>query len=328
MKKYLFMISNIFIVGMLLGCSGNSTQSEAEKLFRKNPVTINWTDKQNKEISSFHTEVEVYSMNNRHKQNFELSNIYRLSVKLIDGVQYTRIDMGKQEGIDARSIITDGNELIIFNPITNKIDMRMPAFSDTERALKLFDSNNIGIGRINLDFVKSQANKLMLDINELENSPYISILVPELLLDSTEYETNISSKITFDTVSETLVSVENISIQPDGTTITSTLSPVYEEYNGEPVKIGTVLIVDTKVQELVGELPDDYINYNSEEDIEEITIEELEKMKATGSVFKEDFITFGNPADLSNIETVVELYTNIDINQVDDSEFKLFFMEE
>lgn len=328
MKKYLFMFPIIFIVGLFFGCSGNSTQTETEKLFKKNPVTINWTDKQEKGISSFHTEVEVYSMNNRRKQNFELTNTYSLSVKLIDGVQYTRIDMEKQEGMEARSIITDGDELIIFNPMTNKIDMRMPAFSDTESALKFFDSNNIGISRINLDFVKNQANKLMLDINELENSPYLSVLVPESLLDSTEYEKNISSKITFDTVSETLVSVENISVQPDGTTITSTLSPVYEEYNGEPIKIGTVLVVDTKVQELVGELPDDYVIYDSEEDIEEITIEELEKMKATGSVFEEDFMTFGNPADLSNIETVVELYTDIDINQVEDSEFKLFFMEE
>ena len=324
MKKCLLIIL-VLVTGIIIGCSGNSSQKEAEKLFQKNPVTINWKNNQEKDITSFHTEVEVYSMNNRKKQNFELSNTYSLSVKLIDGVQYTRIDMGNQEGIEARSIITDGNELIVFNPATDEIEMRVPALTDSERALKLFEPGNIGFNKVNLDFVKTQANRLMLDINETDDTQYLCFSLPESLLNSTEYEKQISSKIAFDTVTETLVSVENVSIQPDGTTITSTLSPVYEEYNGELIKIGTIFVVDTQIKELVGELPEDYVVYNSREEMEEITMEELEEMKATGSVFKEDFITFGNPADLSNIETVVELYTDIEINQVKDSEFRMFF---
>ncbi len=46
-------------------------------------------------------------------------------------------------------------------------------------------------------------------------------------------------------------------------------------------------------------------------------------MLATGSAFEDTDITFGDPADLSSVETIVEKYESIEINKVDDRLFRL-----
>ena len=111
----------------------------------------------------------------------------------------------------------------------------------------------------------------------------------------------------------------------DETVVTSTLCPVYEDYEGTPVKIGTIFTINTQMAENVGEMLDKSMVYESVDDIPEISDEEFEAMQEAGNIYEDSSITFGDPANLSNIETVVELYTNIEINQTEDSVFKLLF---
>ena len=153
MKKSYLLLS-LITAWVILGCSNNSKLTDSEKLFKDNPVTIQWDEKKDSKISSIHADVEVYTKNDRKGTSFEISNKYSMSVKLIDGVQYTRIDMGEQNNVAARSIITDGNEVVIINPVSNEVEMRIPALSETEKELRFFEPDNIGFGRVNLDFVK------------------------------------------------------------------------------------------------------------------------------------------------------------------------------
>lgn len=317
------------ILGLFIfqGCKNNSNLNYADKLFKEHPATITWNSNETETIGSIHAEVEVYSMNSRKDNIPELSNRYNISVKMIDGVQYTRIDIGSGEEMNARTIITDGNEMIIYNPQSNEIESRIPALSENEKALRFFEPGNIGFSRVNLDFVKNTANKLLLDISEEDDNSSLCISLPATMLESSKFNRQISSKLVFDIENETLSSVENISIQPDGTTVTSTLSPVYEEFAGTLMKIGSVLVIETKVSEMIGVLADDYVIYDSYDDIAEISKEELDKMISTGAIHEEDFIIFGSPANLSNTETVIELYTDIKINQVEDSEFKILMQK-
>ena len=45
-------------------------------------------------------------------------------------------------------------------------------------------------------------------------------------------------------------------------------------------------------------------------------------VSAGNAVVIEEF-PLGNPADLSSVETIIELYENVEVNVVDDSLFKL-----
>ena len=62
--------------------------------------------------------------------------------------------------------------------------------------------------------------------------------------------------------------------------------------------------------------------YNSIDEIPEITMEEYEKMKANGNIREIENYRLGNPADLSNTVTTIEIYEDIEINVLDDIEFR------
>ena len=54
-----------------------------------------------------------------------------------------------------------------------------------------------------------------------------------------------------------------------------------------------------------------------------MSISDYEALVEAGNAVKIEEFPLGNPADPSSIETIVELYDNIQINVIDDSVFKL-----
>ena len=125
------------------------------------------------------------------------------------------------------------------------------------------------------------------------------------------------AKIVFDTVNEVLDEVEITTIPEEGKTVTTTQVPVYEETNGELIKIGCVTTIDTKNENLIEGFPEDYKYYNSIDEIPEISQKKYEELKKNGNIYEDVGMTLGNPADLSNIQTIVEIYDYIDINNSD-----------
>lgn len=328
MKKSLLLCTTLVSLMLYLfaSCDNSKNITEADSVFEENPTTIAWSqDESSDKITSYQTDVQVYRMNSREDTELKLSDKYKMSVKMIDNVQYTRIDMVADSDGVYRSVLSDGEDLIICNTQTNDELLRINVSDKNNSSLRMFGGDNLGFGKIDIENVKSEAYRLSLDLSENTESSLLTLSLPQSMLVLGDGEKSIKSTISYDVSEEVVKEVETVTVMDDETVVTSTLCPVYEDYEGTPVKIGTIFTINTQMAENVGEMLDKSMVYESMDDIPEISDEEFEAMQEAGNIYEDSSITFGDPANLSNIETVVELYTDIEINQTEDSVFKLLF---
>lgn len=68
--------------------------------------------------------------------------------------------------------------------------------------------------------------------------------------------------------------------------------------------------------------------FESIDDIPEISEQEYNSLLESETTEKVESLLFGNPADLSYEETIVEVYNNMEINTIEDSLFKIFINNE
>lgn len=306
------------------GCKNSVIKTDAELLFEENPVTIKYSGDVGAEIESFQANVQIHSMNNRTDTCAELRETYRLSVKTIDNSVLTRIDFPADEdmGISARSMISDGKDMIVFDTKTEVIEERISLNDDVSSDLDFFKLQNC-LSRINLKLIRREANRLALDINEDSKTRALVLNLPPNLLSKNKYEELLSSRIRFDMNSETLQEVETVHLQKDGTNITTTTNILYEEKDGVPIKIGSITVIDAENPNKMPDISEDVPVYESSDDVPEISPEELAELEKKGVVSEKTDMIFGDPGDLSYKETVVELYQDIELNEADDSLFKL-----
>lgn len=323
----------LFVAGITLSvftsCNNSQTSpaSTTEQLFKDNPVSINWKSKSS-EIDSFTADVEVYSMNNRTNSILSKTDGYRLTYKTINGIQYSRVDLDKEyNGGVSRAVITDGKEMVVVNNDNNAIEARLAVTQEEDTGLNFLTASPI-TGRVNIDNIKTNAARLALDVTENKENGSLILNIPSSLVKSKEGEKILSTKITFDAVNEVLSDVEIVTLDDEGVTVIANTESVYEECNGELIKIGTITTIETQNPNLIEGYPEDYPIYESLDDIPEISEEELLAMQEAGNISEDTSIVFGNPADLSNIETVVELYSYVEINEVSDSAFRAILGDE
>ena len=262
-------------------------------------------------------------MNSRIDSTLKMDSTYRLCTKLIGGEQFTRLDMldASPDG-QFRSIITGPQETVLFNSLTNEIQQRSVA--QHEAMDFVFLQNELGFGKVNLDAIKQEAQRLSLDVTDDQKKSTLLISLPNDYF-STDIGKRISTKLSYDTTTETLTSIETIDVIETESTVTSTMEFVYQEIDGNYVKVGMITTIDTKYNNLIetNEPVSDY--YESYDDIPEISDEDFEKMQMEGNIFENSSTIIGNPADLSSVVTIVEVYDDININNTDDSVFKLIF---
>lgn len=287
------------------------------EMFEENPVSINWENPNKKELNSFQTNVSVYSMNNRDGATV-LRTKYRLSLKMNSNKIYSRLDFAN-EFVDGnlRTIISDEEEMLLLN--SNQVEYRIPLQEE------LSDLSFLGIdnaySRINLDDVRKESLKLSFDINEKEKQKMI-INIPNHYFLNNQVETRLSTQVMYDTTQETIAQIEYVSIHQDGTEVTTTIYPMYEEKDGIPIKIGSVTVVDSKAAELL----DGFENieyFNSIDEIPEISDEDFEALQELGEIEEVENMRYGNPADLSYQETIIEMYNDIEINNLDMNLFRI-----
>jgi hypothetical protein len=89
------------------------------------------------------------------------------------------------------------------------------------------------------------------------------------------------------------------------------------------VKVGTITVIDSKAAELIDGIDSDMPVYNSPDDIPTLSESDFKRMMENGELNEMSGITFGDPADLSCIETVYEVYQDIEINAVPEQLFRL-----
>jgi hypothetical protein len=138
-----------------------------------------------------------------------------------------------------------------------------------------------------------------------------------------EYDKRLSTRVSFDAANELLNEVKTVSESQDGTIVTSTALPIYQEYRGVPIKIAMITIIDSKATALVEGFDADIPIYNSLEDIPQMSMEEYETLAKDGLASPVTAPVLGNPADLSYVETVIEVYSDIEINAVSDAAFRI-----
>jgi len=149
--------------------------------------------------------------------------------------------------------------------------------------------------------------------------------LPNNLFPDNLFENIISRKISFDLNQETLAEVEIKAHLSDGTTETTTITPIYELNNGEPIKVGLLTIIDSIAPSLIDGFPNDREIYNSIEDVPTMSLNDYENLEETGNITEINDFIFGDPADLSYTDTILEIYQDIEINNVPDVLFRLMF---
>lgn len=326
MKKNLF---KSFVLGIMfaslfcISCK-KEIQDSVPILFEENPATITWDSSKSDSIDTFSANVSVYGDSNRRTGGAKLQSKYKMFVKLVEDKQYVRLDYPATDNITAKSVLTDGVNTLLVDTTTNSIEQKIVA-SPTD--LKLM--NDFGfiisqqpLSKISLSRIKNEVAKLALDTSEDKSKSVFSVELPSKYF-SDDKETRLSTKISYDSTNELMETIETVTEREDGAIVTVTTCPVYEEVeNGQIIKIGQYSIIETK-SEVRYEGLEDLEYFNSIDSIPEMSISDYEALVEAGNAVKIEEFPLGNPADPSSIETIVELYDNIQINVIDDSVFKL-----
>lgn len=326
MKRSLFKKFVLGVVAASIMCVSckNETQDSVPQLFEENPTTISWDMSKSDSIDTFSAIVSVYEDSNRRTGGAKLQNQYKMTVKTTDDKQYVRLDFPSSANTSAKSVLTNGIDTILVDTATNEIEQKFTA-SDLE--MKLI--NDLGyiishhtLSKVNLSRIKTECAKLSLDMNEAKEEGVLSVELPSKYF-SSEKEKRISTKVSYDIANELMESVETVTETEDGTTLTVTTCPVYEEIeNGQIIKIGQYSIIDKKYTVRFEGL-EDLEYFDSLESIPEISKEEYEQLVEEGNAEIIEELPLGDPSDPGSVETIIELYQDIQINVADDSVFKL-----
>jgi hypothetical protein len=320
LKIILLLPLSLLAISILFSCRDtNVTKSESEVSF-DDPVYIVWANKQ-EDLESYRADVDVFAMNSRTDTGAVQVDSYSMSIKKINGKTYTRIDVQENDQIDRlRSIVSDGIEMVMFNPVTYDIDFRISITNPIPQELDFF-SNEAMLSKVNLSFIRSEAHRLSFNILESSGTGGLSLELPSRLFPGNSGENRISTKAVFDTNKELLNHTEVITYLIDGTKRTATSYPIYQEYNNTYIKTGTVHITEYNVPYRISGLEGAKI-YNSPEDYPIISKQEYEQLAKEGLAFPAGEMLFGDPADLSFTETIVERYRNVEINTIDNNVFR------
>ena len=324
-RKSVFLgtVGVIIMLISFIACRDNTIIPRPGNMFDEysfDPVSIKWYGDKEAGLQSYQANVEVWSKNSRTNYTVNMVRSYRLAIKTIDGAVYTRIDLDGDKTMPARSVISNGEEMVIINSATNAVEYRLPAGADDTPFAKLF-SRETGLGRINLSLIREEAKRLSLNMSE-DGSGKLLLDLPNHLFFKNPAEEVISRRASFNLADETLAEVKIVANNNNGMIVTTTTTPIYETYNNEPVKVGMVTTVDSKATSLIAGMPNDIKIYNSINELPAMDKATYERLKEEGKASEVHDFKLGNPADLSNTETIIEVYSNIDINNVPDSLFR------
>ena len=171
--------------------------------------------------------------------------------------------------------------------------------------------------------IRAEASRLAFDMDDNKETGLLTLNLPPNLLGSNADDRLISSRVSFDTHTDTLHEAETVHIREDGTKITTNTIVLYEDKDGEPVKVGSVTEITYDNPNKITGISEDVPIYNSEDDIPKLSQAEHAALQEQGTVVPNEQLIFGDPGDLSYKETVVEVYQDIGINMAQDTLFKL-----
>jgi len=301
--------------------------------FKDNPIESIWTDQltkitwinQEAGLLSYKAEVDVFTMNSRRDTNAVQTNAYTVSIKEINGKLYTRLDF-RQDPNEGRlhSIITDGEETVLFDTETNTVFYRIKTNSRIPQELNFFRNEAI-FGNVDISLIRREIERMAFNFREDQVSGGLILELPPHLFAGETEETRISTRIVFDLNKDLINHTEVISILSNGIRRTSTAYPLYQRYNGTYIKTGIVHIIENNNPNRISEI-DDIKIYNSPGDYPIISRTEYERLAQSGLAHPAGEMFFGDPFDLSYTETIINVYRNVEINTVDNSIFRVLLV--
>lgn len=220
----------------------------------------------------------------------------------------------------ARTFVANDKETVVYNSSTKSIECRIPAEADVSDS-ELLTVNPI-TGRINLDLVRSESKRLNLDF--ADNTETDGKCILSFPSENVNGQTIVSSKIVFDSVNEVIDYVEVEMIPVEGVRMITTQSNIYQNVEDRILKVGQKTVIETKYDQ-IEEYPEEY--FESFDEIPDISEEDYRLLMEYGNGIEDENFIIGNPFDGSNIQTVIEVYENIEVNKVKDSEFRLVLGE-
>jgi hypothetical protein len=304
------------------GCDGTLYEQQKNNLnvFEESPVTITWNGDSKAGIQSYQAKVQIYQMNNRKDTALSLRETFTIAVKSINGTIYSRVDLPASSAMAARAILNDGKEIVVLDTVTNSIEQRIPIEKKEHPFMRLM-SQGTSLNRVNLKQIRDEAQRLALNLIENESGNLVFDL-PSDMFQTVPGEGVTRRRVSFDVAKEVVLGTELVTVLEDGTVKTTTNAPLYRENKGEPVKVGSVTVIEVKAPGLIEGLPDDNPIFNTPDDIPTISDEAFQRMTNDGTISELPEITFGDPADLSYTETVLEMYSDMELNNVPDSLYR------
>jgi len=322
MKKHAFLIPLTLVY---MSCPPaviyQQNTGSSDETYKEYPITIDVPDGDiSRGVEVFEAEVSVYRMNNRTDTALRLDKTYNLIIQEAGGQRITRIDYTDDCPIEYRSIIFNNDSIVLFNPETEEINQKIDINQPENPAYRLLSSQNY-LSKINLSLIRQEAKRIALDI-ETDNTNTLTLAIPPELAQLTHGERRMSTKIAFDVKDEVLASTETVTMTAGGTLVTITVTPRYEMVNGVPIKTGQTTVTKTDVPQ-TAEVPYEGVIYNDPDDIPTMSREEYESLMRQGLLYEKTGLVFGDPNDLSYIETEVELYNTVKVNHAPAMAYRL-----
>lgn len=317
----LFLILALFL--LVLGCS-NPEQASAKTRETKRPVSI-YHGNSSTTMESYQATVKSYYQNNRSPNPPELRTEFRLSLKVIDGVLRSRIDIEDSSFPDkvARSIISDGTMTLVVKTASNEVEQRI-AVSEEQKKLNVMADSLQSMGRIDLASLRAVAARLSFDITD-HTPGLLTVNVPPATMPPIPGNARITRyKLSFDTTDSVLRETEMLIAEQDGTVVTVTTVPVYQQDGENLIKVGEQMVISRKIPGTIDMTGNVVQEYATIEDIPTVSASELADLQAKGLVSRDETsVVLGDLSDPSYKETQTTVYEEVKINTIADMFFRM-----
>lgn len=297
-------------------------QNEKQIKEESEPISIVKTDSDINDIKDFSTNVKIYEENSRIAASKKLVSEYKLSTRIIDNDIYARIDFPEEDGYASTSI-SNSDETVVFDRLSNKILDRVLITDNKINKKKisfktLFPKTEIGN-------IKKSYGKLSFKITENTDTNLLKIETPAKILNDYSFddETLLNEVIYYDINTGNIKKEEYQSVLTDNTKVTTTIEYLYEERNNSQIVVGMIESESYDFPYKNDTSEWGFPIVESEDEIEEISEDELNSLIEDGArVFNYDVI-IGDPSDPDFTVTTTTLYQDVELNTLTDSYFKL-----
>lgn len=279
-------------------------------------------------IESFQANVKVYSNIDRKPSSGRLVSQYKLATKIIDGIIYTRLDFpaDPEKNIAARTIVSNGSEMVLLDSATGKIEQRIPVPEQTADLIKTVSQKPVSLfQKIDVAQLRKTFSDLQWDMESNDQKTRWVIHYPVELL--ARYNVNSTQKLQsfklyLDEASGTAAGYEQVVAEEDGTVITTKSTNIYTEKDGVPIPIG--MVQESHYDEpYTIDTSDSSVAPYDVEAAPEVSAEEAQQLIESGQALAIDAMT-GDPSNPDYTEQTITVYDSIELNAAPDILFKVF----